>query len=129
MNNIVETEAQELAAAIGAQQRDALWQQRQEAAARQEAEQQSQRAERYRSQRAAAIKAQLEQMPARRKHAEIQAAEADDLANILQTQVDNLANGYALRLHGERQGGRPVRLELGSPEAQAYFFGSQRCAN
>jgi len=110
--------------AIGQQQRDALWQQRQEAAQRQQAEDQAKRVERYRSQRISQIKAQLDGMPARRTHAETQAQEADELAGMLATQVDNLANTYISRLHGERQGGRPVCLELGSPEAQAYFFGA-----
>ncbi len=29
-----------------------------------------------------------------------------------------------MRLHGERHSGRPLLLELGSPEAHAYFHGS-----
>lgn len=119
------TTTQEAIHAIGAQQKAAAWQARQEAAQRQQAEEQAKRCERYRSQRIAQIKAQIDGMPARRKHAETQAQEADELAGILANQVNNMANAYALRIHGERQGGRPVRLELGSPEATAYFFGSQ----
>ena len=119
------TTTQETIDAIGAQQKASSWQARQDAAQRQQAEEQAQRVERYRSQRIAQIKAALEGMPARRKHAEMQAAEADELASILSSQVDNMANAYALKVHGERQGGRPVRLDLGSPEAQSYFFGGQ----
>lgn len=111
--------------AIGQQQREARWKQRQEAAARQESEQQAQRVERYRSQRIAQIKSALAAMPARRKHAEMAAGDAEELASIWTKHIDSQANTYTQRIHGERQSGRPVRLELGSEEAQAYFFGSQ----
>lgn len=115
---------QENIAAIGAQQKAANWQARQEAAQHQQAHEQTQRVERYRAQRTAQIKAQLEDIPARRRQAETLASEADELSGILSAQVDSLANTFATRIHGERQSGRPVRLELGSPEAQAYFFGA-----
>lgn len=111
-------------AAIAAKQKADQWAARQEAARQQQADTEHQRVERYRSQRVAAIKAQLAGMPARRKHAEMQAAEADELAAMFAGQVDFFANTYISRLHGERQGGRPVRLELGSQESIAYFFGA-----
>lgn len=108
---------------IAAKRKADQWAARQEAARQQQADTERQRVERYRTQRIAAIKAQLDGMPARRKHAEIQAADADELAGMFSTQLDHFANTYISRLHGERHGGRPVRLELGSQEAMAYFFG------
>lgn len=118
------TTIQENIAAIGAQQKAANWQARLEAAQHQQAKEQTQRVERYRSQRIAQLKSQLEGIPARIKQAATLAVDADELAGVWATHIDGLANEYAQRLHGERQGGRPVRLELGSPEAQAYFFGA-----
>lgn len=106
------------------QQRSEGWASRQEAARRQQEEAERNRAERYRTQRISQLKAALESIPSRRNHAENHAKEADELAGILSLQLDRLANDYVLSIHGERQGGRPVRLELGTPEAQAYFFGA-----
>lgn len=110
---------------IAAKQKADQWAARQEAARQQQADTERQRVERYRTQRIAAIKAQLAGMPARRKHAEMAAKDAEELAAIWAQTIDFQANAYAQRLHAERQSGRPVRLELGSEEAQAYFFGSQ----
>jgi hypothetical protein len=116
---------EEKIAAVAAKQKADNWANRQEAARQQQADSERQRVERYRSQRIAQIKAALDGMPARRKHAEIAAADSEELAGIWTKQVDWQANAYAQRIHGERQSGRPARLELGSEEAQAYFFGSQ----
>ncbi len=110
---------------IAAKQKADQWAARQEAARQQQADTERQRVERYRTQRIAHIKTQLDGIPARRKHAEMAAKEAEELASIWTQQIDQQADIYVKRLHGERQTGRPARLELGSEEAQAYFFGSQ----
>ena len=111
-------------AEIAAKQKDEKWAARQEAARQQQADVEHQRVERHRTNRIAQLQAQLKQIPERIKNANSMAADADELASVWVSQVDNLASEYAMRLHGERQSGRPARLELGSPEAHAYFSGS-----
>ncbi len=108
---------------IAAKQKADQWAARQEAARQQQVESERQRVERYRTTRIAAIKDQLNGFPMRIKQAATTAADADDLAALWSAQIDELANSYAMRLHSERQGGRPLRLELDSAPAQAYFHG------
>lgn len=108
---------------ISAKQKADQWALRQESARQQQAEAERQRVERYRSQRVAQIKTQLNSFPNQIKQAAATAADADELANLWSAQIDDLANTYAMRLHSERQGGRPVRLELDSQGAHAYFHG------
>lgn len=108
---------------ISAKQKADQWAARQESARRQQAEIERQRVERYRTQRITAIKATLAGMPARLKQAEMAAKDAEELAAIWSAHIDELANTYAKRLHSERQGGRPVRLELDTEGAHAYFHG------
>lgn len=109
---------------ISAKQKADRWAARQESARQQQAETERQRVERYRTQRIAAIKSQLDGLPARIKNATALASDADQLASVWAAHIDGLANEYAQRIHAERQGGRSIRLDLASPEAQAYFFGS-----
>lgn len=116
---------QERAADIGAQQRNAHWELRQEAAQRQQANERAKLIERHRTQRMAQLKAQLDGLPARIKQAQSAANDADELAAVWSAHIDTMANTYTQRLHGERQSGRPARLDIASQEAQAYFFGSQ----
>ena len=118
------TPIEEKIASIGAQQKADAWSARQESARKQQADTERQRIERYRSNRIAAIQSQLNGLPARFQNAKEMAANADELASVWASQVDSLANAYAMRLHGERHSGRPARLELGTAEAHAYFSGS-----
>lgn len=80
---------------------------------------------RHRTNRIAQLQAQLKQIPDRIKQAAALSSDSDELAGVWSTQVDGMANAYAQRLHAERQSGRPARLDLASPEAHAFFFGSQ----
>lgn len=119
------TTIEEQIAAISEKQKADRWAARQEAARQQQADAERERAERCRLNRITAINSQLKGIPARISQAATQAADADELAGMFSAQVDALANGYAMARHAERHGGRLPRLELGSPEATAYFFGGQ----
>lgn len=110
-------------AAISDQQRADRWAERQASAKRQEAEAEHQRIEKFRTQRIAQIKSQLDGIPARHKAADMKQAEADDLAGIFSRQLDSLSAKFAQDVHASVHGGRAVSLDLGSPEAQAFFFG------
>jgi hypothetical protein len=116
---------EEKIAAIGAQQKANKWAERQDSARNQQAQAERQSIERYRTNRIAAIQIQLNGIPARIKNASAMVVDADELASVWASQVDCLANNYAMRLHGARHSASPVRLELGSPEAHAYFSGSE----
>jgi len=120
----ITTNIEDQIAAISAQHKADAWGARQEAARQQQADAERQRVERNRANRIAQLQAQLKQIPARLKQASTQAADADELAGMFALQVDHLANVFAMKVHAERNGGRPVRLELGSPEAHAYFHGA-----
>lgn len=112
-------------AEVAANQKAEKWAARQEAARQQQANAERQRAERHRTNRIAQLQAQLKQIPDRIKQAAALSSDSDELAGVWSTQVDGMANAYAQRLHAERQSGRPARLDLASPEAHAFFFGSQ----
>lgn len=120
MNSITKT-----IEAIGQQQREACWAERQEAARLQQEQIVRDRAERDRNIRIAQLKAALYGIPNRKKAAETFAADADELAEILGREVNRLANEYATKINAERQQGRGVKLELGSAGANAFFFGIQ----
>ena len=110
---------------ISAQQKADAWAARQESARQQQVDAERQRAERHRTNRIAQLQAQLKQIPTRLKQADAQAAEADSLASVWASDVDDLAANYAKSLHAARHSARSASLELGSPESLAYFFGGQ----
>lgn len=111
-------------AEIAAKQKDDKWAARQQAARQQQADTERQRVERYRINRIAQIKNALEGIPKRKASFENLAAEADDLCAMLSGSVDTLASNYIQRVHSERHQARPIRLELCSEGAVAYFFGA-----
>lgn len=113
---------EEKIADIASQQKAEQWERRQQAAKAHEHEAEHRRAERFRTQRVAQLQHQLKDIPNRKKLAEAHAAEAEELAGMWSNEIDNSAQRYALRVNSERQSGRPIRLDLASPEAMAYFF-------
>lgn len=118
------TAMQETIDAISKQQNEARQDERQANIQRQIAEQNAVRAKKQRELRIEQIQNTLNGLPARRKQATSQATEAAELAEMLEIQVDSLANNYVRLIHTARQSGRPIRLDLSSPEAIAYFNGS-----
>lgn len=118
------TTTKETIDAIGQQQNEARFAERQANIQRQTAERDAARDKKQRELRIEQIQNTLNGLPARRKQAASQATEAAELAEMLESQVDSLANDYVRLMHTARQSGRPMRLELSSPEAIAYFNGA-----
>lgn len=114
---------QETIEAISQQQQEHVIAERQAKSQRAIAQQNHERNSKQRHLQIERIKITLAGFPARLKQAESQDRDAEELAEILGKQVDHLARNYAIRIHNERQSGRPIRLELASEEAAAYFNG------
>lgn len=118
------TTMQETISTVSKQQNEARFAERQANIQRQIAEQNAAQDKKQRELRIEQIQNTLNGLPARRKQAASQATEAAELAEMLESQVNSLANDYVRLMHTARQSGRPMRLELSSPEAIAYFNGA-----